>query len=73
MELKQWMYRDTPEISARNEAALAFVWQWLQIPDHYSQLRDVGLWGEEQVIGKQEALVVLRRTVVTNPNDPYAR
>lgn len=73
MVLKQWMYRDSPEIAARNEAALAFIWQWLQIPDHYSQLRDVGFSGEERVIGKQEALALLRRTAVMNPSDPYPR
>lgn len=59
--LKVWSWRDPPEITARNEAAIAFIWRWLQAPEHARVQMFRTASAEEHAIGRQEALALLRR------------
>ncbi len=58
---KLFYYGDTAEIQARNEALIAFIWQWLPVPDHCMQSLSRNMSTEEWLIGKYEALALLRR------------
>lgn len=58
---KLFYYGDTPEIRARNEALIAFIWRWLPVPDHCMQQISRNMETEEWLIGKYEALALLRR------------
>lgn len=55
-------YRQTPELRARNEALLAFVWRWIPAPQqHRSELGPGTVPGiARYAIGKDETLQLLR-------------
>lgn len=56
-------FAETPRTRERDEAVLAYIWQWLPVPQTHRQLLGPGAVPgiQEYLVGKDEALAILRK------------